>query len=152
MQSGLYLMNLDDVAIRIVKEDLLPAVHRPSAIIRKRDALFLEPLLEGLDVVRSKSDMASLQRVDGVSGPKGAVQVSFGQVQLHVPVRHEADLSRIPLRGHAGGVELRILLELEDVTVELSHGGNVARRQIDMVQFQFHRTQPRCCSCGWREL
>ena len=33
------LMHLDDVAVGIVKEDLLPPLHRPGAVVAKGDAL-----------------------------------------------------------------------------------------------------------------
>ena len=33
--SLLHLMHLDDVAIRVVEEDLVPAVHGPAAVVGK---------------------------------------------------------------------------------------------------------------------
>jgi hypothetical protein len=33
------LMDLDDVSLRIMEEDLIPALHRPGAVVRVRNAL-----------------------------------------------------------------------------------------------------------------
>ena len=44
-------MYLDDIAVRIVEEDLVPAVHRTLARVGIGDALCLKMRLEGCDVV-----------------------------------------------------------------------------------------------------
>ena len=56
------LMHLDDVAVRIVEEDLVPAVHGPGAVVRIGHALFVEPLLEGGDVVGAEGDVAAFKK------------------------------------------------------------------------------------------
>jgi hypothetical protein len=45
------LVDLYDVAFRIVEKDLLPATHRPSAVVGVCDTVVFEALLEGFDVV-----------------------------------------------------------------------------------------------------
>src|SRR5437763_775219 len=62
------LMDLDDVAVRIVEENLLPASHRPRPVIRVGDALFLEALFQCGNVVRAESDVAAVHRIDGIAG------------------------------------------------------------------------------------
>ena len=56
-------MDLDDIAFWVVEEDLLPAVHRPGAIVGIGYALLLETPLERVDVVGAKRDVAALQGV-----------------------------------------------------------------------------------------
>ena len=51
------LVYLDDVAVRIVKENLVPAVYRTLAPVRIRDSLSLEMCLEGCEVVTAIGDM-----------------------------------------------------------------------------------------------
>src|SRR3954453_8089668 len=60
------LMDLDDIAFGVVKEDLLPTVHGPGAIVREGDAALLEPPLERFNVVRPECDVAALDRVDRI--------------------------------------------------------------------------------------
>ena len=55
-------MDLDDVAFRIVEEDLLPAAHRKAAIVGIGNPLLVEAPLEGVDVVGAKGDVAPLER------------------------------------------------------------------------------------------
>ena len=59
-------MHFDDIAFGIIEEDLMPAVHRPLAIVGIRDVLRFEPPLEGPDVIGAKGDMPTLERIDDV--------------------------------------------------------------------------------------
>ena len=51
------LVYLDDVAVRIVKENLVPAVHRTLAPVGIVDALCLKMRLEGCDFVAAVGDI-----------------------------------------------------------------------------------------------
>ena len=51
------LVYLDNVAVRIVKENLMPAVHRTLAPVGIGDALCLKMRLEGCDVVTAVGNM-----------------------------------------------------------------------------------------------
>ena len=63
-----HLVHLDDVAVGVIEEDLLPAFHGPGAEVRVGDALLLQPALEGIDVVGAEGDVAALDGVDGLAG------------------------------------------------------------------------------------
>ncbi len=78
-------MDFDDVAFRVVEEDLLPAAHGPGAVVQERDALVPEVALERLQVVGPERDVAALERVDGVSGAEADPEVALRQVSCICP-------------------------------------------------------------------
>ena len=63
-----YLVHLNDVAIRIVKEDLMPAVDRALAPVGIGDALCLKLCLKGGEVVAAVGDMTTRDRIDNQLG------------------------------------------------------------------------------------
>lgn len=105
------LMNLDDVAVGIVEENLLPPVHRPGAIIGVRDPLLLQVPLECFEIVGSEGDVASLQRVDGLTGSEGDTQVLLRQVDLSMAVSDEPDVASIPLGDDPGCLQGGLVLQ-----------------------------------------
>src|SRR5262249_42449491 len=74
-----HLVHFDDVAVRIVEEDLLPTLHRPGAEVGVGNAVLLEAALEGLDVVGAKGDVTTLNRVDCLAGAKAHAKILLGQ-------------------------------------------------------------------------
>src|SRR3954452_23040830 len=72
------LMDLNDVACRIMEKDLIPAVHRPLAIVGIGDVLLFKPLLKGFDVIGAEGDMAALERIDDVVGAEAHAEVGRG--------------------------------------------------------------------------
>ena len=63
------LMDLDNPATGIVKEDLVPASHGPNAVIRKMDPMRSQPRFNRLDIVGAKSDVAvGRYRIDDLPG------------------------------------------------------------------------------------
>src|SRR5205085_4892606 len=95
--SLLGLMHLDDVALRVMEEDLMPAVHGPRAIVRVGDTLLVEPLLEGGDIVGPERDVSALQRVDGVLGAEPDAEVLLCQVELSGAVMQKRDVAAVAL-------------------------------------------------------
>src|SRR4051812_7009501 len=75
LPSIISLMDLDDVTFGVVEEDLVPATHRPLAVIGIGHAFFLKSLLEGFDVIRAERDMAALKRIEGLVGTKGDAEI-----------------------------------------------------------------------------
>src|ERR1700761_1403982 len=49
------LVHFNDVAGRIIEEDLIPTVHRPLAVVGVGNVLFLKPLFESLNVIGTES-------------------------------------------------------------------------------------------------
>src|SRR6516162_6733490 len=93
------LMNLDDVALGVVEEDLMPAVHGPGAIVRVGDAFLVEPLLEGRDIVGSERNVSALQRVDGLFGAEPDGEVLLREVELRGAIMQKRDIATVALRG-----------------------------------------------------
>ena len=79
------LMHFNDVAGRIIEEDLIPAVHRPLAIVGIGDVLLLEPLLESFNVIGAESDVAAVKRIDDLIGSEADAEVGRGQMKLGMP-------------------------------------------------------------------
>ena len=86
-------MYLDDVALRVVEKDLVPFGGEGGAVIGKGNAVITEMLLEPLDVVRAKGDMAAFNRVDMSAVSRRHVQIPFGKMHLHAALRGEFDLT-----------------------------------------------------------
>src|SRR5690349_23742890 len=78
----LNLVHFDDVAFGVVKENLLPTAHRPGAVVRIGNALVLQALLKGLDIVGAEGYMAALHRVYCLAGAKIDAQILLCQVKL----------------------------------------------------------------------
>jgi hypothetical protein len=52
VRSGVHiLVDLDDIALGVAEEDLVPAVHRPLAVVGTGDVLRFEPLPDRGDIV-----------------------------------------------------------------------------------------------------
>ena len=64
-------MDIDDVAVRIMEEDLIPAGHSPCTVIAIMDFLLFQSTLESLDVVHSETIVAAIERVDGLFHAEG---------------------------------------------------------------------------------
>ena len=76
-------MDFDDVAIWIVKEDLVPLDGRSVSIIRVGDAFCFKMGFERFDVIRTISDVAAFNRIDGVTGFEPDAQVLLRDVGLN---------------------------------------------------------------------
>ena len=86
-------MYLDDVAIRIVEEDLVPTVHRALTPVGIGDALCLEMCLEGGEVVSSVGDMPARDRIDDQPGAEPGIYIPCCQVHLDRPVGDESHVT-----------------------------------------------------------
>src|SRR5262249_18544771 len=87
-----HLVHFDDVAVRIIEEDLLPTLHRPSAEVGVGNAVLLEATLERLDVVGAKGDVTTLDRIDDLAGAEAHAKILLGQVNCLLPSVTKATL------------------------------------------------------------
>ena len=87
------LVNLDDVALGIVEEDLMPSFDGPCAEISKGHVALGQTALDAFDVIRPESDMAALKRVDRLLGAKRHIQIEGGQV--HFALCHPSGKPRV---------------------------------------------------------
>src|SRR6266540_3767624 len=76
------LMHLDDVAVEIIEENLLPASHGPAAVVGIGNAFFLQMSLERGDVVGAEGNVAAFHRIDNIAGPKAGLEIPLGQMHL----------------------------------------------------------------------
>lgn len=129
-------MHLDNVAIRIVEENLTPALHRLCAPVGVRDAARVEMGQECGDVIGAIGDVSVRNRVHGLTRAKRGVDVLLGDVVLDGSVAEKGDIPAIPLPllepGHAG---VRVL-KAHDLAPERLGPGQVVGHEIDVVQLQ----------------
>jgi len=128
------LMNLDDVAVGIVEENLLPPVHRPGAIVGVGDPVLLEAPLECFEIVGSEGDVASLQRIYSLPSPERDTQILFRQMDLGMSVSDEPDLAGIPLGDDSRRLQGGLVLQAENCPVEVGHPGHIGRAEVYVVQ------------------
>src|SRR5450755_880726 len=149
LDAGLFggftdLVNLDDVALGIVEEDLMPSFDGPCAEIGKGHIALCQTALDAFDVIRPERDMTALKRVDGLLGAKRDVQIEGGQVHFALAIRQESYASAIALILDllliAGvGVALR---KLEHVLVEIFQIGGIFGAQVDVMKLCRHGWDP----------
>ena len=115
-------MYLDDVALRVVKKNLVPFGGEGGAVIGKGDAVVAKMLLEPLDVVGAEGDMTSLDRVDMAAVSRRDVQIPFGKMHLHAAFRGEFDLAvvtRVVCGVRSWEILWRDWVHLQDVDIEI---------------------------------
>ena len=91
------LVYLDDAAVRIVKENLVPAVHRTLAPVRIEDAICLKMRLEGCDVVAAVGEMPRTS-----STP---IMTPFNSTAMEVRRKLRRRLSFWPLHGRGTSLD-----------------------------------------------
>jgi hypothetical protein len=119
--SAHLLMNLDDVAFRIMEENLMPFGGKGGAVIGEGDIIVTKMLLEGVNVIRAKGDMAAFDRIDMLTVPGGDIQIPLGKMHLHAAFGGEFDvavIARILAGGRAREILRRDRLHLQYVDVE----------------------------------
>src|SRR5262249_59989785 len=132
-------MHLDDIALRIVEEDLIPTLHGPGAVVGIGEVFFVEPPLEGLDVIGAKGDVPALHGVDDLPGAKADAEVLFRQMKLRRAVGAEGNLARVAvLVQDAPRLQRRFRFEIEYVAIERIERRHVSRAEVDVVQLDLH--------------
>ena len=63
-------MHLNDIAIRVVEKNLLPARNGCLTPVRKGDVVFVKVCFERLKIVSSIGYVPPLKRINCVTGPK----------------------------------------------------------------------------------
>src|ERR1700733_10659540 len=137
------LVYLNNIAIGIVKENLVPAVHRPFAVVGIGNALVLESLLEGLDVVGAKGDVTAFDRIDNVLHAEAQFEVLGGQMKLGLAIRHEGDGGGIAIRSDARIIQRGLRVQIKDGAIKLVHCWNILRAQIEVMEPDFHADSPK---------
>ena len=121
-------MNFDDVAFRIMEENLMPFGSKGGAVIGKGDIIVTKMLHEGLDVIRAKGDMAAFDRIDVLTVPGGNIQIPLGKMHLHAAFGREFDvavIARVLAGGRAREILRRDRRHLQYVDVEALQGVDV---------------------------
>lgn len=134
-------MDFDDVAFGVVEEHLMPFFGKGSSIIRIGNAVVVQQLHEGRNIIGSKSDVAAFDRVYRFAMLKGDAEVFLGQVHLHLPIGRKADLAAIaPILRILGSWEIldRDVIQPKNARVKIVEAIHILRDKVDMVEFQFH--------------
>jgi hypothetical protein len=89
-------MDLDDVACGIVEENLMPAVHRPLAVVGIGDVLLLKPPFESFNIIGAEGDVAAFKRIDDVVGAEADAKICRGQMHLSLAISQESSRNSLP--------------------------------------------------------
>src|SRR3954469_3313892 len=81
------LVYFDDGAVGILQEDLIPATHRPDAVIGELDVFLSQHGLERLDIISSKRDVTAIDRVETLFGPERDAEILRCDMKLGRAVR-----------------------------------------------------------------
>ena len=115
-------MDLDDIAVGVVEEDLVPAIDGAFAPVGIGNALLVEMRLEGGKIVTAIGDMALGDRIDDQPGPEAGLDVARRQMHLDVTVGHESDITGIAFRLFQHRQPLRLALESQNILIKAVHG------------------------------
>lgn len=88
-------MNLYDLAVWVLKENLIPPRYRPAAIIRITDTEFIAAAHESLDVICPEAEMSVAHRVYELLHFKASVEITLGPVKFNVAVGEEVDFASV---------------------------------------------------------
>ena len=135
-------MHLYDVAVRVMKKDLIPARHGPGAIVGIGDLLLFQAALEGLDVVGPEAEMALVERVDEMLHAEAEIDVPAREVEFDGAIGHEVDIAAIS-RGITG-VDTLVVdgSQFEDGSIEFGEALHILGAQVHVVILDLHRLVP----------
>jgi hypothetical protein len=134
------LVNLDNVALGIVEEDLMPSFDGPRAEIGKGHVTLCQTALNALDIIGPERDMAAFKGIDGLLGAKRDVQIKGGQVHFARAIRQKSHASTIALVLDlllVAGVGVA-LGKLEHMLIEIFQIGRVFGAQVDVMELRRH--------------
>jgi hypothetical protein len=135
-------VDLDNVAIRVLQEDLIPTGDRPAAIVGIADAQLVAPTHETLDVVSAETKVAMPHRIDGLLHLEAGIQVALGPMELDVAIREEVYLARIGAIV-AFSTDYGMLIvgngtQLEQIFIKIGQSGEIVGAKIHVVEFELH--------------
>jgi hypothetical protein len=125
-------VELDDPAIGVGAEELMPALDRPLAHVAVGYALGVEARPHRRDVVHPKGEVSGAERVHRQPVARGEAGVIRDEVVLVAPAvlqRRDRGVVGIPIARQLDGGQL------QQVTVEVGRAGDVAAdRQVEVVR------------------
>jgi hypothetical protein len=136
-----WLVNLDNIAIWILQEDLIPVSHCPHAIVCIWNLQLLEALLEALDVICPEAEMPAMQWVDRLLHSEAQVDVLGCQMEFDGTISHEIHIRAVTVGGIGIAADVFLILdpvEGKNVSVELGKTRNVFGAEIHVVEVKFH--------------
>jgi hypothetical protein len=132
------LMDFDDVALWILEEDLVPAIHRPIAIIRIWHTIFFEALLETFNIVCAEGNMAAVQRVQRVTCTEAYAKITRGQMELNFAIGAKGHIASIALGGNTSIPECWLRRQSQDVPIKILHLRHVFGAEIHVMELECH--------------
>jgi len=135
-------MHLDDFAIRVMQEDLMPTRNRPAAIVRIADPQLVTPTHEAFNVIGTEAEVTLTHRVNKLLHLETSIEVSFGPVELNVSIGQEVHgtcvSAVLSIAADHGVLGIRDRAQIEQCLVELRQPGQVVRADVHVMELEFH--------------
>lgn len=131
------LMYLNHVALGVVEKDLVPLFCEGSPVVRVRNPVVVQKGFECFDVVGSERNVTAFHRVDHLAIFERNVQVSFGEMHLHIPVCRKpymAAISCILCLIRARKVLYWNVVQPKHLGIKPMQSGDVVRDIVDVVK------------------
>lgn len=134
-------MHLDDMTVRIMEENLVPARQRPLTVVGIGNSFFFQPLFEPFDIVGTETEMTPFEWVDELLHLKPEVDILARDVKLDVSVGQKINHAIEPLGGilpNETVFSIGDAAKAEYRLIKLRDSWHVFRAQIHVVIIEFH--------------
>ena len=135
-------MDLDHIAVWVMKKDLVPTGDGPTAVIRIANAPLIAASHESLDVVGPEAEMAVCHGVDVLLHLEACIQIPFCPVELNRAVTQEIHFPCVravcSLSTDDGVLLVLDGAKVKQGFVELGQSGQAICAQIHVMEFEFH--------------
>jgi hypothetical protein len=134
-------MDLDDVAIGVVQEDLVPTSDSPNAVIRVTNTELIEPPFERHDVIGTETEMPVMHRVDELLHFEPGKQILLGEMKFDGAVAYKINFA-VVANFRTAVVNARSPIvdcaEVEDRLIEARKTTKVVGTQVEVMEFEIH--------------
>ena len=114
-------MYLDDIAVGIVEEDLVPAIDRALTPVGIGNTPGVEMRLESLEVIAAIGDMPAFHRIDDQAGAKSGLYIASGKMDLDRTIRDKGHIAGIAPGLFKNRQPLGLAIKPHDVLIETVH-------------------------------
>lgn len=135
-------MNFDDVTIRVMQENLMPARDGPATIVGVADTQFVASAHEALNVIGTEAKVTVTHRVDELLHLVAGVEIALGPMELNVTVGQKVDFAGVgTVISLSADHRMRLIADgaqLKQCFVELRQTGQVVCTEVHMVELELH--------------
>src|ERR1700730_17641056 len=144
-----WLMDLDDVAVGVGDEHLVPSCDGPLAVVGIANSQFVAATHEAPDVVGAEAVMALRHRIDELLHLEAGLDVALGPVELGGAVGQEVHVAAVAvtraLRIHPCVLLVADRAEVEQLLIELRQTRQIVGAEIEVMELEFHDCPPAVC-------